>query len=314
MIGTRKKSIGSWMWATPVLIASLIFWPIWLALLIGGLALLIGGAIAWIAQWLSRVRVSPQRGAEIAVAWIERNKFTMLASSVGVALLLASIAIFLACVEHRGEQLNSLVVDLGGYVAIAALVLGLPALCYAMVTDSAVGRIEDQLGMGKEKIKDIEGEIRKKIGGFRQQLGKSHFVQVFVPDRQRTRLIPVFDPNEKGPIDGWGINEDAPQAITGSAWVGGKYLSGVGPMLKPSRFRLTAEQFEEYKDLKAVAATPIMDCGAPIGVLTISSSSADSKIGTDAFRKQHEDTAESLVDIVKDYVPRKGALEQSDLS
>ena len=57
-----------------------------------------------------------------------------------------------------------------------------------------------------------------------------------------------------------------------------------------------------------------MDCEAPIGVLTISSSSADSKIGTDDFRKQHEDTAESLVDIVKDYVPRKGALDQSDLS
>lgn len=174
MIGTRKKSIGSWMWATPVLIASLIFWPIWLVLLIGGLALLIGVAITGIAQWLSKALVSPQRGAEIAVAWIERHKFTMLASSVGVALVLASIAIFLACVEHLGEQLNSLVVDLGGYVAIAALVLGLPALCYAMVTDSAVGRIEDQLGMGKEKIKDIEtvgGSTRMRRRQSRAPLG-----------------------------------------------------------------------------------------------------------------------------------------------
>src|ERR1700704_1638939 len=95
---------------------------------------------------------SPRRAAEMTVAWIDRHKFGMLASSVGAAVLLASAALFVAFGEHHEEQLNSFVADLGGYVAVAGLVLGLPALCYAMVTDSAVGRIEDQLGIGKEKI------------------------------------------------------------------------------------------------------------------------------------------------------------------
>ena len=307
MRSTQTKSIGVWMWAIPVLIASLIFWPIWLVLLIGFV-------VAWITRWLPKVRVSPHRRAEMTVAWIDRHKFGMLASSVGVAILLASIALFVALVEHEREQLNSLVVDLGGYLAIAGVVLGLPALCYAMVTDSAVGRIEDQLGMGKEKIEDIEEEIGNKINGFREQLGRAHFVQVFVPDRQRTRLIPVFDPDQKGPVEGWGINKDAPQAITGSAWVGENYLLGIGSKFKPSKLRLTTEQFKEYEDLKAIAATPIMDRGAPIGVLTVSSSSEDSEVRTKQFRKRHEDTAESLVSIVKNYVPKEGALEQSDLS
>lgn len=152
----------------------------------------------------------------------------MLALSVVAAIGLALTAGFFAAIEDEGEQLTASVADIGGYVAIAGLVLGLPALVYAMVTDSAVERIEDKLGASKERVQDTKQNLKGKLEAFQESLPADHFIQVFVPDVQRARLIPIYDPEHRGPEDGWGINPATPQAITGSAWVGRKYLWGAG--------------------------------------------------------------------------------------
>jgi hypothetical protein len=250
----------------------------------------------------------------------------MLAISVLAAIVLALAAGFFAVIEHEGGQLTKSVADIGGYVAIAGLVLGLPALVYAMVTDSAVKRIEDKLGASKGKIKDVKAAIDKRLSAFKESLPKDHFIQVFVPEIERMRLIPIYDPGETGPESGWGIDENTPQAITGSAWVGRKYLWGAGDELKQSKLRLTAEQLKRYEDLKAVAAAPILDPGRMIampnghevpdviGVLTVFSTVESSKIGTDDFEARHQEAADSLVSDLEDDVPEEGALTQDDLS
>lgn len=255
-----QKWVGVWLWAIPVLVSSLIFWPLWLVLLIG-----LG---IWITLSLSKTKRFPHRVAEGLVGLIGRHKYNMLAISIGLAFVLAVAALFVVAVKHEEDWLTSLATGVGGYVAIAGLVLGLPALGYAMVTDSTVSRIEDRLGIDEEKIEDLEAQIKKELRGFVAEL-PGHIVQVFVPDRERAKLIPVYDPDNGGPPGGWGIAENAPQAITGSAWGGRGYLFGIGNKLKRSKLRLTEKQQEEYEDLEAVAAAPVLDDGEPVGVLTV---------------------------------------------
>jgi len=304
----QKEEAVVWLWAILVLLASLIFSPIWLVLLIG-----LG--IAWITLSLSKGRKYPHAVAEGLVDWIGRQKYNMLAGAIALAAVLI-VAVFIVVVL-KGEEawLTSLVTDLGGYIAIAGLVLGLPALGYAMVTDSAVGRIEDRLGMAEDKIEDIEREIEDNLAEFCAELDDQHFVQVFVPDRERAKLIPVYDPTDRGPRKGWGIAADAPQAITGSAWGGKGYLCGTQINLKRSKLRLTERQQEEYEDLVAIAAAPVLDeiDNEPVGVLTVFSSVADSKIGTLDFQRRHEEAASALVDVIENYIPRAGPVLQNDL-
>jgi hypothetical protein len=309
-----RKRVGVWLWAIPVLAASLIFWPIWLALLAGF-------ALSWTIFGLSRTRELLKRVAEWLVARIAKYKYDMLAGSIGLAAFLVLVALFFVSVGgHDGKELTTITTNLAGYLAVAGLVLGLPALGYAMVTDSAVARIEIKLGITKEDRDAIEQKIGLKLKkdrglrDFRRYLSDGDFVQVFLPDRDRSELLPVYDPDKKGPREGWGIDEDAPQAITGSVFVGKDYLVAAGAkQLRLSKFRLTEKQLREYKDLTAVAAAPILENGESIGVLTVSSASADSKIGTTRFRTLHERAAALLSGIVSGYIPKPGALEQQDL-
>lgn len=180
----------------------------------------------------SKLRRYSHHRAVALVAWIDSHKYDMLALSAVAAVVLALTAGFFAVFEHEGGQLTASIADIGGYVAIAGLMLGLPALVFAMVTDSAVERIEDKLGASKEKVKDTKQNLSDKLEAFRRSLPAEHFLQVFVPDIQRERLIPIYDPKHRGPEDGWGIDPATPQAITGSAWVGREYLWGKGKELK----------------------------------------------------------------------------------
>ena len=273
----------------------------------------------------------PQQFAEAVLTQIDRFKYDILVFFALLALVLAATAGFFAVIEHDGPELTHSVADIGGYVAIAGLVLGVPALIYAMVTDNNVGRLNnlaDLIGAPMESIDETKDAVADRLAAFSESLPEDHFLQVFVPDRFRTHLVPLYDPKRRGPGVGWGIDPTTPQAITGSAWVGRSYLWGKGEELMQAKLRLTAEQVRRYADLVAVAAAPIFDEGRlvqvpgkpgktqpdVIGVLTVFSTVESSVIGTDDFRRRHQAAANSLATIVEDRVPEPGALTQDDMS
>jgi len=258
-------------------------------------------------------RGAPRRAAESFVVLIAKGKYDLLAFAAMAAVALALTALVLF-VGGKGERVASSVAEVEGYVAIVGLVLGLPALAYAMVTDSAVGRIESQLSRARRK--EMEARLEARLQGFKQEL-PGHSMQVFLPDLHQTRLLPIYDPNDDGPEEGWSIERKTPQGLTGSAWVGRTYLWGVDDALRQPKLRLTADQLEEYADLIAVAAAPIFGKGGrndPLGVLTVYSKSNDHLVGTDAFNVKHEEAAASLASIIAGYVPESGPLSQHDLS
>lgn len=308
------------MWAIPVLLASLVFWPIWLVVIAGGaVRFLAGDFVAGPRRARDpsgagtvNLRALPRRGGEALVARIAIRKYDLLAYAALTAGVLAVTALAFL-IDGKGHDLTSIAGDVEGFVAIAGLVLGLPALAYAMVTDSTVERIEGQLG--RDRSKEVETRIGARLHDFEQDL-PGHTVQVFLPDLQQTRLLPVYDPGDDGPDEGWAIDRKTPQALTGSAWVGRNYLWGVAADLKQAKLRLTPDQLEEYEDLKAVAAAPVFGKGHldPLGVLTVYSKSDDGTIGTEAFIQKHKEAAKSLSRIIDDYVPESGPLSQHDLS
>jgi hypothetical protein len=302
-----------------VLVASLVFWPVWIAVIgLGVIRVLSGDQVAEPSHAADRsgsammsLRAFPRRGGEALVASIARWKYHLLTYAALVAGALALTALFLF-IAGEAERVRSAVGEVEGFVAIAGLVLGLPALAYAMVTDNTVGRIEDQ--MTRDRRKEIEARVGDRLRDFEDAL-PDHTVQVFLPDFQQTRLLPIYDPDRDGPDEGWAIERKTPQALTGSAWVGKTYLWGIGDELEQSKLRLTAAQRRDYEDLKAVAAAPISGRGHldPLGVLTVYSRCDDQKIGTESFIHDHTEAARSLAWIIDAYVPERGPLSQYDL-
>jgi hypothetical protein len=282
-----------------------------------------------VRQLVQRPRRISHRFALAMVERIDRYKYDMLALSAATAIGLSLTALFLILFESDGAELTKSLADIGGYVAIAGLVLGLPALVYAMTTDSKVERIQDQIGASKESVDDTRQAIAARLARFLTSLPPEHSVQVFVPERLRDHIVPIYDPEYRGPEQGWSIDPATPQAISGSAWVGRSYLWATDEELKQVNLRLNAEQVRRYEDLRAVAAAPIFDPGRMnpppdnprgepvpevIGVLTVFSTVPSDVIGKSDFRTRHEAEAASLVAAVRSQVPEEGALTRGDLS
>jgi hypothetical protein len=236
----------------------------------------------------------------------------MLAFSIAAAAALVSIALYVAVGEGHGKQLTDTVIKIGGYVAIVGLVLGLPALGYAMVTDRAVEKLSDKIGVTGEELRSIGDRIGERIQALLaaqpEEFPEEHSLQVFVPNRQRTHLVPMYDPDKTGPEEGWEIHDDAPQAITGSAWVADKYCYAVHDELRQSGLRLTSEQHKRYEDLTGVAAAPIHKNGVKIGVLTSFTRGDHPQMMDPRFIALHRKLAVALAPVVGDYIPREGAL------
>ncbi|HEX7244078.1 MAG TPA: hypothetical protein VF245_00760 [Solirubrobacterales bacterium] len=258
-------------------------------------------------------RVKPRRGparwVDGLVDLIARHKAGMLAFAVAVAIVLSLTALFIAFGEHEGHELTHFVADIGGYVAIVGLVLGFPALCYAMVTDRAVENLRDELGISKPRLKSLGKRVREIIANSRESVPDDHHIQIFVPNPQRTRGMPLYDPDNEGPEEGWIVDEDTPQAVTGSAWVEDKYLYGVNDRLSQPKLRLTAEQLKRYEHLTGVAAAPIHDGDRKVGVLTIFTDAEHPIMTEKPFRDMHRRLAKRLAPVIREYVPETGALE-----
>lgn len=94
--------------------------------------------------------------------------------------------------------------------------------------------------------------------------------QVFLPNKKGTKLDVAYDPEGFGPEEGWRIDRDRPQGVTGAAWKGNDYVFAIGEKVSNATYDLTSEQQERYRSLTAVAAMAIRNAtGEGIGVLTL---------------------------------------------
>jgi hypothetical protein len=211
-------------------------------------------------------------------------------------LTLAAVGLW---IDGKGHDLNAFLLDAGGYVATAALVLGLPALAYAMVTDRSIDALT---ASARERMRESVKEVLDKAS-VRSLNPDGYDVQLFLPNPARTRLLPAYDPSERGPQEGWNIDPRAPQAVTGSAWVANDYYFLQGRQLSESELRLTPDQRQRNSDLTGVAATPVQDVsGQPIAVLTIFSTSQDPRMDTDDFLNVHVGLADEVGHILRAYI------------
>jgi hypothetical protein len=228
----------------------------------------------------------PARKATKLVDFIARHKASMLATSIGLTIILL-IGVVFVLVAGEGDWLTTRVTELGGYVAILAVVLGAPALGYAMVTDHTVDAISAAL---RESVRRSMDQLLNVAS-----IPADHYVQVFRPNREETLLLPVYDPANKGPEEGWAIDPVSPQAVTGSAWVKNEYFYLRDRALHDTTLGLTPEQRNRYSKLTGVAATPVRDAsGKPIAVLTILTSATPPRIGDTSFIDLHIALAQRL--------------------
>lgn len=222
------------------------------------------------------------RRVDDLIDWIAERKGGMLAFSI-VATATLGLGAGVAIGAGAGGPLTSGVTATGGYIAILALVLGFPALCYAMVTDRSVDALS---AATRENLRD--NVLQVLIDGAEELLQPDHHVQLFRPNHRKTTLMPFYDPAGAGPTEGWSIDPSRPQAVTGSAWVGNKYYFALGQALSDSRLRLTSEQRKRYGDLTGVAAAPVRDAsGDPIAVLTIFTQSKTPQMANQDYIDRH---------------------------
>jgi hypothetical protein len=315
-----KRTIGIWLWATPVLVSGLLLLPLWLVFFAGEAIEATRGTPSTPEganrpqKAAVRRRRFPSRWAEKLVDVIADYKAGMLASAIVIAFLLFAVSMFVIFAQHEGHELIGRAADIGGFVAIFGLVLGAPALGYAMVTDRAVEKIEDALGTTDQRLKQIRRRIDKRLEDWGGKLPTEHQLQVFAPNRQLTRVVPLYDPDRVGPVEGWESNKRAPQALTGSAYASGTYLHGENDELRLPKLRLTEEKLKEYEHLTGVAAAPIEFEGRVVGVVTVFTAAESPKTADPGFIKAHKELARWLAPVIKDYVPASGPLLPEDLS
>ncbi len=235
-----------------------------------------------------RERWRPVHAVDRLIGVIAVHKVEMLTGAIVVAgvLVAATVGTFLI---GDGEWMTHQVLDLGGYVAILATVLGIPALCYAMVTDRAID------ALSAATFENMTRALAEQMTHVVSESFPAHHVQLFRPNAQGTRLVTAYDPGEFGPAEGWDINPATPQALTGSAWVTRKYYWAVKPELALDAHRLTPEQRDRFSDLTGVAAAPVKGRnGEPAAVLTILTKSDDPQIASKEFQDLHIALAERL--------------------
>jgi hypothetical protein len=123
----------------------------------------------------------------------------------------------------------------------------------------------------KARTQTLRASVDAVLNEFERHLPTGYRPQLFLPDPARKRLIPARDPHLVGPDDGWRVDQDPPQAVTGAAWTTNAYLFAKGSALSDAKYGLTSEQQRAYMRLTGVSATPVRNrFGSPIGVLTVS--------------------------------------------
>jgi hypothetical protein len=165
---------------------------------------------------------------------------------------------------------------------LGALLVWLAAAVAAVVGALRQGAQLDTLAKEREHIGRtgaMERLIRAVLTPDSAGVSGDYHFQVFLPNPDRTRLIAEFDPQHAGPPEGWRIDQEPPQAVTGAAWRTNSYVFAKGPAVSDATYGLTPQQQARYQTLSGVAATPIQNArGHPIGVLTVFTSTPNPTI------------------------------------
>jgi hypothetical protein len=165
---------------------------------------------------------------------------------------------------------------------LLALIVWLAAAAVAVVSAIRQGQQVDDLVTQRQdqsRTEAMERLIRLALTPPGSGLPNGHHVQMFLPSADQARLIAEFDPDHVGPAEGWRIDQDPPQAVTGAAFKTNSYIFARGAAVSDATYGLTPEQQARYRELTGVAATPIQNArGRPVGVLTLFTSEPDPKV------------------------------------
>lgn len=190
------------------------------------------------------------------------------------------------------------------FVLLAAWLMG------AAIVVARTIRMESEISGLSARQRAVEVRAREKaldksvdtlLDQIQNRLPTGYHVQIFLPASDRKHLIPARDPSRVGPEEGWRIDLDPPQAVTGAAWKTNDYVFAKGPAVSDAAFGLTPEQQQRYNELTAVAATPIRDPRRnPIGVLTVSTQENDIRVTDREFVELLIASAAELAPVLED--------------
>lgn len=262
-----------WLWALPVFLAGLLLVPFWIILRATDAVAMVSSVASTVLRTVSR-RVAAQmrtlkRLGNISTWASERRG---LAGLSGITLVL--VPTLFAVFPHWSEwRLLPKVVVLLVWLVCASIVVARTIRMERRIADLTNRQVavEQRARTGTLNI-SVDAVLR----AFASRFPQGYYLQVFIPDPDHKRLIPVRDPQGIGPGEGWRIDHQPPQAVTGLAWKTNEYVFAKGPAVSDATFALTSEQQRRYARLTGVSATPIRDPrGRPIGVLTLCTEEPD---------------------------------------
>lgn len=269
------------------------FWAIWLIVLGAGAsnpgvqtALFAAGGFLWLTACI--VESGAGITEELRGLAVDASRRSGVAGAAGIALVLVPtlFAVFPAWAQWT---LVPKLLVLGAWVFSAAIVV---ARTVRMEGEVAQQRAEARAHATRRLLQKTPEMLPVESANY---LPAGYVPQVFTPDVARRRLYPTWDPHGLGPAEGWRIDTDPPQAVTGMAWVANNYVYAVGDAVSDATHGLTAAQQLRYKRLTGVSAAPIRDRdGSPIGVLTICTELEDPKMREPVFVKQQVALAAEL--------------------
>ncbi len=199
----------------------------------------------------------------------------------GITLIL--VPTLFAVFPHWGENWRLLfkLIALAGWLLCGAIVVARTIRMEQRIDELSARQVAVEQ---RARTKTLNRSTDLLLSDFASRLPSGYHLQVFLPDPGRKRLIPVADPDGIGPEEGWRIDRDPPQAVTGAAWRTNDYVFAKGSAVSDATYGLTPEQQQRYERLTGVSATPIRDPrGNPIGVLTVCTEQADPKVSEREF-------------------------------
>jgi hypothetical protein len=260
------------------------FWAIWLIVLGAAVsapgvrtAFFAGGGFLWMTACIVESGVGmTNRLRRLALGASRRSG---VAGAAGIALLLVP-TLFAVFPVWAGWRLVPKLLVLGAWVLSAAIVVAR--------TIRMEGEVQKQSAEAQAHARRrlLHKTLETLLVGSGSHLPAGYVPQVFTPDGVGQRLYPTWDPYALGPVEGWRIDTDPPQAVTGLAWVANKYVYAVGDAVSDATHGLTAAQQRRYKRLTGVSAAAIRNLdGTPIGVLTICTELENPKMREPVFVK-----------------------------
>jgi hypothetical protein len=293
-----KGRISGWMWAVPVFLAGLLLLPLWLIFLcvIAAESRAMRKLVATTSHAWRRTITMDMR----ALKWmggmaLRASRRRGLAGSSGIALVL--VPTLFAVFPHWGTwkafpKLMVLVVWLLGAAIVVARTIRLES--HVETLTERESRFEQRV-----RTRALRKALDAVFAAPASRLPAEYYPQVFLPDRRRHSLMPWWDPLRIGPEEGWRIDRDPPQAITGAAWASDDYVFAKGAAVSDATYGLTREQQERYERLTGVSAAPIRDAhGRPVGVLTVCTEASEPRVSEKDFVERQVALAASVAPLI----------------